>query len=53
MRTDPRLLALGLAFFALGVLLALAIENAPVRYAGSITAVAIGLGLLRRAFRVE
>jgi len=53
MRTDPRLLALGLGFFALGVLLALTIENAPVRYAGSVTAVAIGLGLLRRAFRVE
>jgi hypothetical protein len=53
MRTDPRLLALGLAFLALGVLLALTLENALARYACSMTAVAIGLGLLRRAFRVE
>lgn len=53
MRADPRLLALGLVFFALGVLLALTVENAPVRYAGSVTAVVIGLSLLRRAFRAE
>ncbi len=52
-RTNPRLLAAGFALIAAGIFAALWLDNAALRYAGSISAVAIGLGLLRRAFRVE
>jgi len=52
-RANPRLLAWSLLLLALGALLALAIENVVVRYAGSVTAFAIGLSLLRRAVRLD
>ena len=48
-----RHLLAGLLLFACGVGIALVIENAPLRYVGSLTAIALAFGLLRRAFRVE
>jgi len=46
-------LAAGLACIGLGVLAGLAVRNPPLRYAVSLTALALGFGLLRRAFRVD
>lgn len=43
----------GLLLFACGIGIALVIENAPLRYVGSLTAIALAFGFLRRAFRVE
>jgi hypothetical protein len=50
---NGRALAFGLAMFLLGAGLLLAGQNLIVRYAGGITAIAIGLGALRRGFRLE
>lgn len=47
------LLAGGLVLLLVAVTMASLIETPTLRYAGSLTAAAIGLGLLRRAFRVE
>jgi hypothetical protein len=49
----PNLLVAGALCVAFGVAIALVMENGVLRYAGSLTAIAIGLGLFRRAFRVE
>jgi hypothetical protein len=46
-------LVVGLACIGLGVLAGLAVRNPPLRYAVSLTALALGFGLLRRAFRVD
>ena len=46
-------LAAGAALFLVGIGIALTIENVPLRYAGSITACALALGLLRRGLRIE
>ena len=48
-----RHLLAGLLLFACGVGIALVIENAPLRYVGSLTAIALAFGLLRRALRIE
>ena len=50
---DGRALAFGVASFLLGALLLFAAANPIVRYAGGITAVAIGLGAIRRGLRIE
>ena len=47
------LLVAGALCIAFGVAIALVIENGVLRYAGSLTAIAIGFSLLRRAFRAE
>lgn len=47
------LLIAGMLCILFGVAIALVIENGVLRYAGSLTAVGIGLSLLRRAFRAE
>lgn len=52
-RIDKRLLAMAIAILAAGLLLALAFENPLVRYALGVSTFAVGLGLLRRALRVE
>lgn len=52
-RLDKRLLAGGIALVAGGILLALSLDSPLARYAIGISAFAVGLGLLRRAFRVE
>jgi len=46
-------LAAGLACIGLGILAGLAVGNPPLHYAVSLTALALGFGLLRRAFRVD
>jgi hypothetical protein len=43
----------GAVFFLIGLGIAFTIENAALRYAGSITACALALGLLRRGLRLE
>lgn len=50
---NPTLLAAGLTCLVLGILAGLAVEAAPLRYAISLTALALGFGLIRRAFRVD
>ena len=50
---DKRLRSMAIALLLVGLLLALAFENPLVRYAVGISIVAIGLGLLRRALRLE
>ena len=52
-KLDGRALAFGLAMFLLGAGLLFAAQNVVLRYAGGITAVAVGLGALRRGFRIE
>jgi hypothetical protein len=52
-RGNPALLAAGLACIVLGILAGFAIGNPPLRYAVSLTALALGFGMLRRAFRVD
>lgn len=47
------LLLAGALCIVFGAAIALVIENGVLRYAASLTAIAIGLGLLRRAFRAE
>jgi hypothetical protein len=42
-----------LLFVGVALLFALAVDTMALRYAGSVTALAIGLSLLRRAFRAE
>ncbi len=50
---DSRTLVFGFAMLALGSGLLFAAENFFVRYAGGVTAFAIGLGALRHGFRIE
>jgi hypothetical protein len=52
-RLDKRRLAAAIVFLAAGLLLALVFANPVVRYAIGISTFAVGLGLLRRALRVE
>ena len=52
-RRNPALLAVGLGCLGLGVLAGLTVEAPPLRYAISLTALALGFGLIRRAFRVD
>jgi hypothetical protein len=47
------LLVAGALCIAFGIAIALVIENGVLRYVASLTAIAIGLSLLRRAFRAE
>jgi hypothetical protein len=53
MKPNPRLIALAIILFGAGLLLAFAVENPLLRYGVGLSAFAVGLGLLRRAFRVE
>lgn len=46
-------LAAGLICIGLGILAGLAVRTPPLRYAVSLTALALGFGLLRRAFRID
>ena len=50
---NPTLLAAGLVCLAIAVLLGLWLENPSLRYAASLTWLALAFGLIRRAFRVE
>lgn len=52
-RRNPALLAAGLASLGLGIMAGLAVEAPPLRYAISLTALALGFGLIRRAFRID
>ena len=53
MKADTRLAALALVLLCAGILAILALEPPLLRYGAGLSAFAIGLGLLRRAFRVE
>jgi len=53
MRGNPALLGAGLLSLGLGVAAGLVVANPPLRYAVSLTALALGFGLLRRSFRIE
>jgi hypothetical protein len=46
-------LLFGLAMVGLGILILAAVGNSFLRYAGGLTALAIGLGAIRRALRIE
>jgi lysylphosphatidylglycerol synthetase-like protein (DUF2156 family) len=52
-KVNKRLLAMAAVLLAAGILLALAFDNLALRYAVGIGTFAVGLGMLRRAFRVE
>jgi len=53
MKADPRLIVLAIILFGVGLLVAFALENPLLRYGIGLSAFAVGLGLLRRAFRIE
>ena len=52
-KVNTRLLAMAVVLLASGIMLALAFDNLALRYAIGIGTFAAGLGMLRRAFRVE
>ena len=52
-RADPRLAAYGAAAILIGILIALLIDAPAPRFLGSVTAIVIGFGLIRQAFRLE
>ena len=52
-RVDTQSLALGLGAFALGVIVLITVESPLPRYLGGLTALAVGLGALRRGFRLD
>lgn len=54
MRTvDSASLGLGIAMMLLGLILLLVVEHPLVRLIGGLSALAIGLGALRRGFRID
>ena len=52
-RADPRLAAYGAAAIIAGIGIALLIDAPALRLLISVTAIAIGFGLIRQAFRME
>lgn len=52
-RADPRLAAYGAAAILIGILIALLIDAPALRFLASVTAIVIGFGLIRQAFRLE
>jgi len=52
-KANARLIALAIVLFGAGLLVAFALENPLLRYGVGLSAFAVGLGLLRRAFRIE
>ena len=52
-RADPRLAAYGAAAILIGILIALLVGAPAPRFLGSVTAIVIGFGLIRQAFRLE
>ncbi|WP_442679753.1 hypothetical protein ACSBM8_00680 [Sphingomonas sp. ASY06-1R] len=52
-RFDGRSLTLGITLLIVGAGLLLAAPNPLLRYAGGITAFAIGLGVIRRGLRLD
>jgi hypothetical protein len=52
-RRNPALLGAGLFCLGLGILAGLLITNPPFRYTISLTALALGFGLLRRSLRID
>jgi hypothetical protein len=52
-KRNPALLGAGLLCLGIGVVTGLLIANPPFRYAISLTALALGFGLLRRSFRID
>jgi hypothetical protein len=50
---DPRLVTYGVAAIVGGFLIAWLVDQPLVRFAGSVTAIVVGIGLLRQAIRVE
>lgn len=52
-RADPRLAAYGVTAIAAGIAIGLLVDQPLIRFAASLTAIVIGLSLLRQAFRVE
>lgn len=52
-RADPRLAAYGAATILAGILIALLVDAPAPRFLVSVTAIVIGLGLIRQAFRIE
>lgn len=52
-RADPRLAAYGAGAILLGILVALLVEAPAPRFLASVTAIVIGFGLIRQAFRIE
>jgi hypothetical protein len=52
-RADPRLAVYGVAAILAGILVALFVDQPALRFVGSVTAIVIGFGLIRQAFRIE
>jgi hypothetical protein len=52
-RADPRLATYGAAAILIGILIALLVDAPALRFLGSVTAIVIGFGLIRQAFRIE
>jgi len=52
-RANPRLAAYGAAAILIGILIALVVDAPAVRFLASITAIVVGMGLIRQAFRIE
>jgi len=52
-RADPRLAAYGVAAILMGILIALLVDAPAPRFLAGVTAIVIGLGLVRQAFRLE
>jgi hypothetical protein len=52
-RANPRLAAYGAAAILVGILIALLVDAPTLRILASLTAIAIGFGLIRQAFRLE
>ena len=52
-RADPRLAAYGATAILIGILIALLVAAPALRFLASVTAIVIGLGLIRQAFRLD
>ena len=52
-RAETRLASYGAAAILVGILIALLVTAPALRFLGSVTAIVIGFGLIRQAFRLE
>ena len=52
-RANPRLATYGAAAIMVGILIALLVDAPALRLLASLTAIAIGFGLVRQALRIE
>jgi hypothetical protein len=52
-QANIRIAAYGATAIIVGILIALLVDPPALRFGGSVTAIVIGFGLLRQAFRIE